>query len=185
MWSEFGHGERYFSRTLAEEGPQASFTGSSDWRTFELPFLLEGGASPVRLEIDVVLPGAGTVELGPIEIVPLSGAAEAWWSDRAAGFVGGTLGAAIGIFGALIGWLVARRRARGFVLAAMKVCVMIGAMCIAVGLAALGMSQPYAVVYPLVLTGTILAVVFGGLFSGAKRAYADRELRRMRAMDQA
>ena len=44
--------------------------GSSGWRTFVLPFTnREGGAAPQKLVVNVVLQGAGTVEIGPLEIV--------------------------------------------------------------------------------------------------------------------
>ena len=72
MWSVFADGGRYFSRTLGAEGPMAVVTGTSDWRPFELPFFLEGAAPPSRLEINVVLPGSGTVEIGPLEVVRLA-----------------------------------------------------------------------------------------------------------------
>ncbi len=183
MWSEFADGGRYFSRTLASEGPQASLSGSSDWRAFELPFYLEGGPTPVRLDIAVVLPGSGTVEVGSLQLVPL-GRARGWWSERAGGLAGGVGGALIGIFGGLIGWLVSRRRARAFVLRAMSIAVAIGVVLLGVGVAGLIGSQPYAVVYPSLLSGAILVVVFGGLLPTVRRAYADHELRRMHALDQ-
>jgi hypothetical protein len=49
---------------------------------------------------------------------------------------------------------------------------------------AVATSQPYGVAYPILLMGVILVVVFGGLLPVAKRAYADHELRRIRALDQ-
>jgi hypothetical protein len=51
MWSVFPDGSRYFSRTLDDEGPLAAMTGTSDWRSFELPFYLQGAVPPDRLEI--------------------------------------------------------------------------------------------------------------------------------------
>ncbi len=184
MWSGFADGGRYFSRTLASEGPQGWLSGSSEWRGFELPFYLDGAPAPERLEIGIVLPGAGTVEVGRLELVPLGSGRGGWWSDRAGGFVGGIGGAVIGILGGLIGWLVARRKARAFTLGAMRFFVAFGVVLIGVGVAALATSQPYGVTYPIVLSGVILVVVFGALLPGARRAYADHELRRMRALDQ-
>jgi hypothetical protein len=183
MWSGFADGSRYFSRTLGRDGPQGSLTGTSGWRAFELPFFLDGAPPPTELEIGVVLPGAGVVEVGRLELVAL-GASGGWWTERAGGLVGGIGGSLIGIFGALIGWLVARRRARTFTLGAMRAAVALGVVLLGAGLVALATSQPYAVAYPILLSGVIMVAVFGGLLPGARRAYADHELRRMRALDQ-
>lgn len=184
MWSEFPDGGRYFSRTLDADGPRAWISGSSDWRRFELPFFLEGGPAPERITVGVVLPGAGNVDLGRLELLPLGSAEGAWWSDRTSGLIGGIGGGVIGILGGLIGWLGARRRARTLVLGAMKAGVVLGVLLLAAGMAALLTSQPYGVMYPMLLSGVILVAVFGGLLPGTRRAYADHELRRMRALDQ-
>lgn len=184
MWSVFPDGGRYFSRTLAEQGPEGSLSGSSDWRPFELPFHLDGGPPPERLEIGIVLPGAGAVEIGPLELVAIGRSPGAWWSDRMGGLIGGIAGSAIGILGGTLGWLVARRRARAFTLGAMKVAVAAGGLVLGAGAVAVATSQPYGVAYPILLTGVILVAVFGGLLPVAKRAYANHELRRIRALDQ-
>src|SRR2546422_232090 len=42
MWTVFPDGERFFSRTLAAQGPLAALHGESTWRRFELPFDLSG-----------------------------------------------------------------------------------------------------------------------------------------------
>jgi hypothetical protein len=184
MWSVFAGGGRYFSRTMDPSGPMGILTGSSDWRAFALPFYLNGVAPPERLEINVVLPGTGTVSvrnlrLGGLETIPHAG----WWSDRTAGLVGGIAGGVIGIFGALTGWLVSRRRARNFTLAAMAIAAGFGVILLAAGAVALATSQPYGTWFPLLLTGSILAVVFGVNRPKAQRAYAEAELRRMQARD--
>lgn len=188
MWSQFPDGGRYFSRTLAEAGPLAWLSGSSDWRRFELPFLLEGATSlPERLEIGVVLPGEGTVGVSGLRLVALDGAAAGaeggWWSDRTAGLIGAAGGSLLGMFGAAIGSLIAVRRARSFVLGALAIAVGVGTALLAAAAVALLASQPYAVWFPLLLGGAILVAVCGPLMSAAKRAYAEAELRRMRARD--
>ncbi len=185
MWNVFPGGGRYFSRTLAAEGPMAALTGSSAWRGFNLPFYLEGAEPPSRLEVNVVLPAAGTVRVGPLRVVSLEDleGGAGWWSDRTAGLVGGIGGALVGAFGATLGWLVARRRARTFVLGAMSVLAVLGGVLLVVGLAALAASQPYAVYYSLLLPGALMAAIFGAGVRTARRVYADAELRRMRAMD--
>jgi hypothetical protein len=186
MWSVFADGGRYFSRTLGTEGPMAVVTGSSDWRPFELPFFLEGAAPPSRLEINVVLPGSGTVEIGPLEVVRLAEAGSgAWLPDRAVGVVGAALGSAIGLLGALVGVLVSRNRGRGFVLPVMTAAAVVGAVLIAASVAAIPAGQPPSVVFLLFVPGVILAAVFGASLPRVRRAYGEAELRRMRAMDEA
>ncbi len=185
MWSVFPDGGRYFSRTLAGHGPQARISGDSGWRDFELPFFLEGSERPVRLELGLVLPGAGRVWVGPLELTSPGTTSSAWWSDRTGGLVGGIAGSLIGITGALVGLLVARGRGRRAVLATMVALAIAGGGLLVAGLVALMLSQPYAVYFPLILGGIILVAVFGPGSRRARRAYADVELRKIRAMDTA
>jgi hypothetical protein len=181
LWSYFPDDSRYFSRTLAPSGPQGVLSGTSGWRSFALPFSTNGGPAPSRLDLDVVLPGSGTVTVGPVHLVELSDVA--WWSDRTAGAIGGGAGALIGVLGAIIGVLAARRRGRGAVLATMKVLSACGAGLVAIGVIAVIRDQPYAVVFPLFLLGTILVAVFGGGYRSTRRTYEAAELRKMQAMD--
>jgi hypothetical protein len=184
MWSTLVDGDRYFSRTLAADGAMAALTGSSGWRSFELPFFLQGAPSPERLEINVVLPGEGTVAVGKLSLVRLEGAVgTGWTTDQLAGLLGGVLGATVGTIGALIGWLISRRRARALVLRAMTLLAGLGMVFVAAA-AAVALSGGWSgITYVLLLTGIVMASVFGLGLPGARRAYADAELRRMRAMD--
>jgi hypothetical protein len=183
MWSIFPDGGRYFSRTLGESGPVAALAGTSDWRSFELPFSLDGSPPPVRLEVSVVLPAAGSVTVGTLRLLRLD-AARGESPDRLLGVLGGVAGTLIGVVGAILGWLVARRRARTAVLAIMTGLSALGILAIAAGVAAAIAGQPTSVVFVLLLFGVITASVFWVARRGARRAYADAELRRMRAMDQ-
>jgi hypothetical protein len=184
MWSVFPDGDRYFSRTLADRGPQAVISGDSEWRDFELPFYLRGSSQrPVRLEVDLVLPGAGQVWIGPLELTTPGATSSAWWSERTGGWVGGIGGSLIGVTGAVLGVLVARGRGRRAVLATMVALIAAGAGLLVAGAVALALSQPYAVYYPLLLGGIIILAVFGSGFRRVRRAYEEAELRRMRAMD--
>src|SRR2546425_9773852 len=68
MWGVFPNRERVFRRTLAAQGTLAALHGGSGWRPFELPFSLNGASpAPSRLEINLVLPGPGTVWQGPLD----------------------------------------------------------------------------------------------------------------------
>ena len=186
MWSNFADGGRYFTRTLAASGPMAALTGTSDWRPFELPFFLEGAATPTRLEVNAVLPGKGSVEIGPLELIRLAGpAGEAWVPDRAVGVIGALLGTATGLLGGLIGVLVSRNRGRRLVLPAMTAATVGGVALVVGAVIAVGAGQPANVVLLLLVPGAVLATAFGVALPAVRRAYAQAELRRMRAMDQA
>jgi hypothetical protein len=187
MWSLFGDGSRYFSRTLGNAGPMAALSGTAGWRDFSLPFQLRNrDAVPARLEIGVVLSGAGTVHVGSLHLVSpgdaASGASQ-WWSARTAGLAGAVIGTLIGVLGALLGSLTARGRARRLVLGTMTTLAVAGAGLTVAGIAALALSQPYPVWFALLLPGLLLIAILGGRVRGARRAYAEIELRRIRAID--
>ncbi len=185
MWSTFADGRRFFSRTLEADGAAATLTGSSGWRTFELPFVLQGAPSPARLEINVVLPSSGTVSVGPLMLVRLDAQATTGLSgERAVGLVGAVLGSTLGVLGGLIGWLVSRRRARTFVLGSMTAIAALGIVFIAAGVLTALSGSSWSVVMLLVLAGVVMATAFGLGLPTARRAYVDAELRRMRALDE-
>ena len=154
-------------------------------RSFEVPFrLVAGFSAPTRLDVDVVLPGAGTVWVGPLALRSLADQhAGAWWSDRTGGLIGGVAGTMLGLTGAILGAFVARRTHRSLVLRATAVLAVGGLVILTVAVLTLASSQPYAVWYPLLLGGGLLMIVFGGIRRLARHAYTDAELRRMRAAD--
>ncbi len=189
MWNVFAE-TRSFSRTLADAGPLESLSGSAGWRRFVLPFFnLEGGPPPIRLEVNVVLPGRGTVYLGPLQLVqygpgenPLAVSGQ-WWTDQQAGLIGGSLGTFLGCVGGLIGWLGGKGRARMLVLGLMWFVILFGLALLGIGLAALGLSQPPTVYAPLLLVGLLCVVIMGVNVRPLERRYREAELRRMRALD--
>ena len=189
MWTHLPDGS-FFSRSLAENGPMGRLEGSSDWRVFVLPFFnREGGSPPEKLVFNLVMTGAGTVEMGPLELVqfasdeePLADSA-AWWSNRQAGMLGGIIGSALGILGAVVGWLGSAVRAKGFVLGTLRAMGWFGIGALASGALALAVGQPYAVYYPLLLLGSISAALGFSLPRSLSRRYEDLELRRMQALD--
>jgi hypothetical protein len=182
MWSFFDDGGAYFSRTLANEGPQALISGSSSGRDFVLPFSLNGAEGPTRVEINLVLPAGGTVWVGPLSTDGFGGTAH-WWSERTSSVIGASLGVMAGLMGALVGILSGRRRARRVVVGLLIAGAVVGAVGVLAGGAAVFWSQPRHVWYPLVLVGGILVVVDGALLPATRRAYAAAELHRMRALD--
>ncbi len=183
---------QYFSRTLGVGGEMGKLSGTSDWRAFMLPFDVSGGSgSPTRLEINIFLPAQGTVFLGPVKLVEYTGSfasmgiasSNAWWSDRAAGMVGGIGGGVLGCLGGLLGWLAWKGQARRFVVAASWVLIGLG---VALGLGAvvaLSEKQPYAVWFPLVLGGVLLLGIIPFRLRNFLKHYEDLELRRMTAID--
>ena len=179
---------RYFSRTLADSGPMMQLRGSSDWRPFMLPFDATGAPAPSRLVFNVVLPGRGVVDLGPLQLVEqrTSGADQSnaeMTLDQKAGLWGGIAGGVVGSVGALIGILTSLGRARRVVSVATTGLVIGGTVAFIMGAIALARSQPYAVYYPLLLIGFLATVVPLGLRPSIRKRYDEIELRTMRAHD--
>ncbi|MBN2582829.1 MAG: hypothetical protein JXL80_07140 [Planctomycetes bacterium] len=191
MWNHMPDGSKFFSRTMADHGPMARLSGTSDRRPFVLPaYLVETSDRPARLTFSVVLPGQGTVVLDSLELVqfepredPLAASQDAWWSGRSGGLTGGIIGAILGLTGAVVGILGAKRSAHRAALRIMAVTAAVGVLMILAGAVALGMKQPYGVWYPLILGGIIGTVVFGGLIPVVRRRQRQDEMRRMEAMD--
>jgi hypothetical protein len=191
MWNLFPNGGRFFSRSLAQEGPMQSLHGSSGWRPFVLPFFNDAGAPPPsRLEVNVFLPGRGSVFLGPLELVqfgpsdnPLESVGASWSTDRKAGLLGALIGGLLGTFGALAGWLGGRGRAPRFVIGLLKTEMALGAVLLALGLVALTMSQPSSTVFTLILGGIVAVGVAIPTLKTLSRRYQEDELRRMTALD--
>ncbi len=186
MWSQFPDGQRFFTRTVAAGGTLAALHGGSGWRRFELPFD-PGSQAPSRLEVNLVLPGRGTVWLGPLRLEPYSSAAgtatTAWWSERAGNRFGGLLGGLLGVIGSIIGVLGGRGKARRLVLRLLIGMVVVGSSLALLAAAAMLNSQPRYVWYPLLLLGALPAVVGFVLLRPLKVRYAADELRRIQAMD--
>ena len=176
---------QYFSRT-------SKISGTSNWREFVVPFDWTGASNPpIRLQVNLVLPGRGTVYLGPVKLVqiPKSKLASAppsqagWWSVKAAAWVGGCGGGVVGCLCAVIGCLAGIGRARGFVTAVLSALTGLGILLGAGGLIAVGLHQPYHVWYPLLLIAFVLLILCPAILIIARKAYETRELRRMAALD--
>ncbi len=189
MDSHFGDAGIFFTKSLATAGPLGKLGGSSDWRPFVLPFSSNSGDQVDKLTLSLVLPGAGTVSIRDVGLYqyasgedPLRAAGQ-WFGDRSAGLLGGIGGAVIGLWGALIGVLSSRGKARHFVLASANALFVIGIASLAGGVAAVATAQPYAVYYPLLLIGIILVVVFGKMRGNLVARYEQLELKKMQSMD--
>jgi len=193
MWNYFEDGGRHFSRTLAETGPMQFLSGSSGLRGFLLPFSLgsEDSEGPVKLDFNIFFPGPGEVYLSDIELIQYKNSSAVgsfsepgdWWSSRAGGWIGGIGGSTIGISGAIIGILAGLGKARKLVMVLFAALIIVGIASLCVGVAAVFMSQPYAVYYPLLLGGGILTVVLGLNYKVIRRRYTELEIRKMTARD--
>jgi hypothetical protein len=181
MWSWFANGGAYFSRTLGGSEPMGSIEGSSDWRACALPFVSDPKTGPpTRIAVNMVFGGGGTVDLRPMKLLEYR---DGWWSDAAAGWIGGIGGSVVGLLGAIVGTLAGIGKARRFVLALMAAVALAGVASLLAGLVAVGMRQPYAVYYPLLLGGVLSTAIFGGQIPMVRRRYQQIELRKMAALD--
>lgn len=178
-------------------GRTFEFSGTSDWTDMILSFhratAWAWSNPPARLEISIALPGHGTVYLRHLQLIeydakdsPVFATAPSshnWWSGRMAAFIGGIGGSVIGCLGALIGCLAGIGKARRFVLSLTKFLIGLGILLTITGVVAVVLRQPYAVWYPLLLAGVILASVLGINLRSIKRRYDDLEIRRMNSLD--
>ena len=193
MWSHLPGEGKFFSKTLGDRGEMGKIVGSSGWRSVKIPFFISNSEKrPTEIELNVVLPGKGVVQLGPLRLIQFAGtedpmaAAGEWWSEMQGGLMGGILGGLAGLFGCLAGIggsLASRGRGRAFAFATLILMASAGGIQTILGMIAAGLSQPYHVYYPLLLVG-VLELFLGILFIPVFRSrYAQFELRKMDAMD--
>ena len=168
-----------------------SLKGNAPWRPFRLAFYMNGqdGPGPEKIEFSVVLPGQGTVFLGPMRLVeygdsedPFSPAGQ-WWGGRTGGLIGGIVGVVMGIVGGLIGILGGRGRAKRVVWVLLGVMLLVSVAALVIGVAALLSGQPYAVYYPMLLVGAICGFVSLSIRPVMRRRYEQAELQKMNAQD--
>ncbi len=157
---------------------------SSNWKPYYLRVDREAAEGlPTQLELELHLAGNGTIYLRPIKLLGMVNGLNCWWSPQASGLIGGIGGSLIGSFGALIGLLVSKGKARNFVLAAVKFFIALGILLTIAGLVAVVSKQPYAVWYALLLPGVILVLVFSLNLHSIQRRYDELEIRRMTSID--
>jgi hypothetical protein len=158
-----------------------SIRGTSVWKSHDMKInRTENVGLPTQLELKLSLPTNGMVYLRPIKLL---GVASNWWSPQQSGLIGGIGGSVIGCFGALLGLLASRGKARSFVLTTMKIFIALGILLTIAGFVAVVSSQPYAVWYALLLPGVILTLVFSLTLPSIQRRYDELEIRRMTSVD--
>lgn len=196
MDNDFGTTGSFFTKSLEPKGPLGKISGTSDWREFVLPFYAASGdqsagtaRTPEKLTLSLVLPGTGTVSIRDVVLYqyetgedPMRSTGQ-WFSNRTAGLIGGLGGSVIGLWGALIGVLSSRGKARGFVLGSANTLLVIGIGSLVFGAVALAADQPYVVYYPSLLIGIIVVAVMGKLRGTLSARYEQLELKRMQSLD--
>jgi MFS family permease len=90
---------------------------------------------------------------------------------------GGVLGSLGGLLGTVAGWMAPRGKARGLVMAGFSFFALLGFGHLGLGVYALLIGQPWAIWYPLVLIGGILAFLFSMLKPIVRRHYDNFEMR--------
>jgi hypothetical protein len=161
------------------------FNGTKNWDKYEhqiFPARYDNETRPNELKLKLFLPCSGTIYLRPIKLLGTASSFN-WWSEKRAGLVGGIGGSIIGCFGALVGVLASRGKARKFVLALTKIFIVLGFFLLLAGAIAAAMKQPYVVYYPLLLTGFILTIVFSVNLPSIQRRYDELEIRRITSID--
>ncbi len=159
------------------------FDGTQNWDKYYFSLRRAPYDNQTRsdeLKLEIFLPSTGTVYLRPIRFFGVSGS---WWSPEQIGLIGGIGGSVIGCFGALLGLLASKGKARSFVLTTMKIFIALGILLTIAGFAAVVSSQPYAVWYALLLPGVILTLVFSLTLPSIQRRYDELEIRRMTSVD--
>jgi hypothetical protein len=176
MWSYFPDGTRFFSKTLGP-APMQAIRGSSGWRPFEVVFTSQAKMSaPNKLELNLVLPGAGQVEFGSISLLQYEAEeypmlVGQWWTDQSAGLMGTLGGLLLGCLGGGLGWLAARGQSRHLVLRSLFALVVTGVILLSLAIYSIAVGQPYSVYYPLILLGGVCLFVMGWIFIQARKRF--------------
>ncbi len=180
LWTSYPSGARYFSRTLAETGPMQGLSGTSAWREFMLPFNQTGTREqPDRLELNVALPGAGTVYLDGVELIENPAAAAAMSTAQLANI--GVM--AVCILGVLLALFAYLGRAYKVVVATVVLLVALGAGAIVIGIVQSVRAPAIAPAWALMLSGLALVALPLALLPHIGRRFRELELRRMGAAD--
>jgi hypothetical protein len=173
-----------------DKSPSYLFVGTKNWAREDLSidhkelniYRPGAGGPPTQLELKLYVPAGGTIYLRPVK---LWGIKHGWWSPQQSALIGTVGGSTIGCFCAIIGILAGLGKARRFVLTATGALIVGGILLVLAGIFAAATRQPYAVWYPLLLSGAILTFVLSINIYSIKRRYDDLEIRRMTSMDTA
>ena len=183
MWNAMPDGNRYFSRQPVR-GPWVNKTDG--WREFTLPFnLMNHKPESVAIEINVVMPGKGTIELKDLTISDI--ATLEWFDKRTANTIGAIMGVSAGLygglFGCLAGFLVPRGKGRKLVFGMLVFIIVFGGFLLSIGLLALLLGQPFHVWFWFAFAGGLALIIFPPQFFVIKKGFEQFEQRKMQALD--
>jgi hypothetical protein len=183
LLNDFGDKKVYFTRTLSSFGRHQMLKGTSDWREFELPFYAEPGMKPIRLSLNLILPGEGTVIVCRPQFSTSATSANAWWTNQQGGWIGGLAGCVLGILGGLIGLSTVLGKSRTITMGLCNFGLAIGLASLFGGVIAAFLQQPFHVFYPLMLIGTISVIAIAVNLRKITQRFQAEEFRRMQAID--
>jgi len=64
MWCRFTGGREFFSR-----GIERPLSGTNEWTTVEIPFMLEAGQNPDNVRLNLVIAGSGAVWIDDVRLI--------------------------------------------------------------------------------------------------------------------
>jgi hypothetical protein len=177
MWCVVG-GNPYFSKALDQ-----IVSGFQDWKTVKTPFFLKQGENAEKAIIGVHFEGPGTVQLDRINLLrfdnTLMGGIQTNWQ-----WIPGTVfGVLAGLYGAFTGIVAPKGKARSLVMGLGIFFECASVLLLIAGVVLWLQGQPYATWYGILLPGFIGTLVFSQIFITIPRAYAQAEMRKMRAKD--
>ena len=186
MWNYFGDHGFFFTRTLGDTGPMGRLEGSSSWRTAILPFFINDKdiPGPERLEVNLVLPAGGKVQLTNLTLIEGELVATPWLN---AGTIVGLLGALFGICGGLYGWSCSSGRWWTVMRHFPVFCYVCGVISLLVATVGYANGWSWTSTYSATLLGALLIVVVAGNQWYNRRVLhrsgPSAEVRRMQSLD--
>jgi len=173
----FADGSRETSKAAAPFGPMGALNGSSDWRAFLLPSLgRRVGEAPTRIEVSVVLPGGGTVYLGPAKLV--EGLANrrpremGWLDPPRVRMLAGALGALVALYGVIASILASRGRGKGLVYGLTVVVTALSCAALGCSVTAMVWNAAHGALALLALVGLMGIALCAVMSKLVKRKYA-------------
>jgi len=111
---------------------------------------------------------------------------EQWFDPKTAGMIGGIIGTALGLTGALIGCscgICVRKGWKKPIYTIFVLAIAISIILIATGVQAVCIKQPYHVWYSFLLPGFIGTIIFSGIFPVVRKRFTESEMIKMQAKD--
>ncbi len=172
LWNDFGK-RKYFTRTKAGSGFMKKISGDSEYRIFSLPFNREFSTLKLEmLQLNLVFKGKGKIIFSP-QVYLITGTKNPyksiekesvnnllWWDDNTGSYIGGFLGILIGLCGAVNAFFIHKGKNYRLVKICIGIVLFVALASLIVGITAYFYQQPYAVYYPMLVSGAISVFVF-------------------------